>query len=470
MTLSTRNSMALTAVGLILSGCSTLAPTYEQPKAPVPQQWTSAGQPAAGEAAKTIAELPWREFVVESRLQKVIELALANNRDLRVATLNIDRARALYQIQRAPQLPQVNATAGATGQRTPADLSSSGKARVSHQYTVGLSASYELDFWGRVNNLKDQALEQYLATEQAQRSVQISLIADVATAWLNLAADRERLQLAQETLKSQQESYQLMQRRFDLGALSELDLRQAQSRVEAARVDVALYTAQEALSENALNLLVGAAVPKELAPDKLGEVTVLRELSAGLSSEILLKRPDISAAEHRLKGMNANIGAARAGYFPKISLTAGLGTASSQLSGLFQGGSGVWSIMPQVSLPIFDWGAVKSGVEVAKADQKIALAQYEKAIQTAFREVADALTNYQTLGDRLTAQQAFSDAVGESYRISEARYQKGVDSYLTVLDAQRSTYSAKQGLISTRLARYSNRIALYKVLGGGGPE
>ncbi len=470
MTLSTRNSMALTAVGLILSGCSTLAPTYEQPKAPVPQQWTSAGQPAAGEAAKTIAELPWREFVVELRLQKVIELALANNRDLRVATLNIDRARALYQIQRAPQLPQVNATAGATGQRTPADLSSTGKARVSHQYNVGLSASYELDFWGRVSNLKDQALEQYLATEQAQRSVQISLISDVATAWLNLAADRERLQLAQETLKSQQESYQLMQRRFDLGALSELDLRQAQSRVEAARVDVALYTAQEALSENALNLLVGAAVPKELAPDKLGEVTVLRELSAGLSSEILLKRPDISAAEHRLKGMNANIGAARAGYFPKISLTAGLGTASSQLSGLFQGGSGVWSIMPQVSLPIFDWGAVKSGVEVAKADQKIALAQYEKAIQTAFREVADALTNYQTLGDRLTAQQAFSDAVGESYRISEARYQKGVDSYLTVLDAQRSTYSAKQGLISTRLARYSNRIALYKVLGGGGPE
>ena len=470
MTISTRNSMALTAVGLILSGCSTLAPTYQQPKAPVPQQWASAGQAAAGEAVKTIAELPWREFVVESRLQKVIELALANNRDLRVATLNIDRARALYQIQRAPQLPQVNATAGATGQRTPADLSSTGKARVSHQYNVGLSASYELDFWGRVSNLKDQALEQYLATEQAQRSVQISLISDVATAWLNLAADRERLQLAQETLKSQQESYQLMQRRFDLGALSELDLRQAQSRVEAARVDVALYTAQEALSENALNLLVGAAVPKELAPDKLGEVTVLRELSAGLSSEILLKRPDISAAEHRLKGMNANIGAARAGYFPKISLTAGLGTASSQLSGLFQGGSGVWSIMPQVSLPIFDWGAVKSGVEVAKADQKIALAQYEKAIQTAFREVADALTNYQTLGDRLTAQQAFSDAVGESYRISEARYQKGVDSYLTVLDAQRSTYSAKQGLISTRLARYSNRISLYKVLGGGGPE
>ena len=470
MTISTRNSMALTAVGLILSGCSTLAPTYQQPKAPVPQQWASAGQAAAGEAVKTIAELPWREFVVESRLQKVIELALANNRDLRVATLNIDRARALYQIQRAPQLPQVNATAGATGQRTPADLSSTGKARVSHQYNVGLSASYELDFWGRVSNLKDQALEQYLATEQAQRSVQISLISDVATAWLNLAADRERLQLAQETLKSQQESYQLMQRRFDLGALSELDLRQAQSRVEAARVDVALYTAQEALSENALNLLVGAAVPKELAPDKLGEVTVLRELSAGLSSEILLKRPDISAAEHRLKGMNANIGAARAGYFPKISLTAGLGTASSQLSGLFQGGSGVWSIMPQVSLPIFDWGTIKSGVEVAKADQKIALAQYEKAIQTAFREVADALTNYQTLGDRLTAQQAFSDAVGESYRISEARYQKGVDSYLTVLDAQRSTYSAKQGLISTRLARYSNRISLYKVLGGGGPE
>ena len=467
MTLSTRNSMALTAVGLILSGCSTLAPTYEQPKAPVPQQWTSAGQPVAGEAAKTIAELPWREFVVESRLQKVIELALANNRDLRVATLNIDRARALYQIQRAPQLPQVNATAGATGQRTPADLSSSGKARVSHQYTVGLSASYELDFWGRVNNLKDQALEQYLATEQAQRSVQISLIADVATAWLNLAADRERLKLARETLKSQQESYQLMQRRFDLGALSELDLRQAQSRVEAARVDVALYTAQESQSENALNLLVGAAVPKDLAPDALGEVTVLRELSSGLSSEILLKRPDIISAEHRLKGMNANIGAARAGYFPKISLTAGLGTASSQLSGLFQGGSGVWSIMPQVSLPIFDWGTVKSGVEVAKTDQKIALAQYEKAIQTAFREVADALTNYQTLGDRLMAQQAFSDAVGESYRISEARYQKGVDSYLTVLDAQRSTYSAKQGLISTRLARYSNRIALYKVLGGG---
>lgn len=455
---------------LLLSGC-TMAPSYTRPDAPVPASWPSGPAykvQANQQDQKPLAEIPWKEFFVEPRLQQVIELTLKHNRDLRVAALTIEKTRALYQIQRADLLPQINGTAGATIQHLPADLSSTGRSHTSEQYSVGLGvSSYELDLFGRVRSLKDQALEQYLATEQARRGVQISLIAEVANAWLNLAADRERLKLAQETLTSQQTSYQLIQRRFEAGASSQLDLRQAQTRVDAARVDSALYTAKAAQSLNALNLLAGTPLPAELLPAALSTVTALQELPAGIPSEVLLKRPDILAAEHRLKSANANIGAARAAFFPRIGLSASFGTASAKLTDLFQPGSAAWNFVPQISVPLFDAGKNLANLDASKADRDIAVANYEKSIQTAFREVADTLASQGTLGEQLTAQQSLTEATADSYRLSEARYNKGVDSYLTVLDSQRSTYSAQQALISVRLARLANQVTLYKVLGGG---
>jgi multidrug efflux system outer membrane protein len=450
-----------------------MAPTYTRPAMPVPESWPEG--PSYGPAGATsamdgsVARIAWQNFFVEPRLQRVITLALKYNRDLRVAALNIDKTRAMYRIQRADLFPQIDGTAGAAMQRTPADLSNTGQARTSHQYNVGLGvSSYELDLFGRIQSLKDQALEQYLATEEARRAVQISLIAEVANAWLTLAADRERLRLAQETYKSQQESYTLIKHRYEAGAASLLDLRQAQTRVEAARFDSAMYTSLLAQSENALNLLAGTAVPADLLPSELGAVTLLQELPAGIPSDVLLTRPDILAAEHRLKSANANIGAARAAFFPRIGLSAAFGTASASLSDLFQPGSAVWSFMPQISVPLFDGGRNLAGLEVSKADRDIAVAEYEKAIQTAFREVADALADHGTLNEQLAAQQAFTEATAATYRLSEIRYNNGVDNYLVVLDSQRSTYSAQQGLITTHLARLANLVTLYKVLGGGG--
>ena len=459
---------------LFLAGCTTMAPKYSQPAAPVPAAWP-AGAAYKANAAKAgdpaAAEISWREFFVAPQLQQVIELALANNRDLRVAALTIEKTRALYRIQRADLFPQIDGTAAGSVQRLPADLSGTGQARIARQFSVGLGVSaYELDLFGRVRSLKDQALEQFLATEQARRAVRISLVAEVGNSWLNLAADRERLQLAKDTLESQHSSYTLISRRFEAGASSQLDLRQAQTRVDAARVDIALFTAQLAQSENALNLLVGAPVPPELLPARLESITALQELAPGLPSEVLLNRPDILQAEHALKGTNANIGAARAAFFPRISLSSSFGTASARLTDLFQPGSAVWNFVPQISVPLFDAGSNRANLEVAKVERDIAVAQYEKAIQTAFREVADTLASHGTLGEQLEAQQSLTEATADSYRLSEARYDKGVDSYLVVLDSQRSTYSARQNLINVRLARLANRVTLYKVLGGGGNE
>ena len=457
---------------LCLAGCSTMAPKYSQPAAPVPAAWPTGAsykENAAKPGVPADAEISWREFVVDPQLQKVIELSLANNRDLRVAALTIEKTRALYQIQRDELFPQIDATAAGSIQRLPADLSGTGQARIARQYNVGLGVSaYELDFFGRVRSLKDQALEQFLATEEARRAAQISLVAEVANSWLNLAADRERLKLAKDTLESQQSSYNLIRRRFEAGASSQLDLRLAQTRVDASRVDIALFTAQLAQSENALNLLVGKPVPPELLPTKLGSVTVVKEFAPGLPSDVLLRRPDILLAEHGLRGANANIGAARAAFFPRISLSTSFGTASAKLTDLFQSGSASWSFIPQISVPLFDAGSNRSNLDVAKAERDIAVAQYEKAIQSAFREVADTLASQGTLGDQLAAQQSLSEATADSYRLSEARYDKGVDSYLVVLDSQRSTYGAQQNLINVRLALLANQVTLYKVLGGGG--
>jgi outer membrane protein, multidrug efflux system len=458
---------------LYLGGCATMAPKYIQPAAPVPAAWPGgpAYQMSGADktAEKPVVDIPWRAFFVEPRLQKLIDLALVNNRDLRVAALNIERFQALYQIQRADLLPRVDANAGAVFQRVPASLSSTGQAHGSDQYSVGLGvSSYEVDLFGRIRSLKDQALEQFLATEQARSSVQISLVAQVAATYLALAADRERLQLAKDTLISQQESYKLTRSRFEAGVSSSLDVNQAQTTVDTARVDIARYTTLVAQEDNALAQVVGSSVPADLLPQSLSEtLTSVKDLSPGLPSEVLLGRPDILQAEGQLKGANANIGAARAAFFPRITLVSSIGFGSDDLAGLFKPGSFAWKFAPQITLPIFDGGSNKANLTVAEVDRDIAVAQYEKAIQTAFREVADALAQRGTIDDQLAAQQSLTDATSESYLLSRARYERGVDSYLAVLDAQRSLYGAQLNLIAVRLTRLTNLVTLYKVLGGG---
>jgi outer membrane protein, multidrug efflux system len=458
-------------VGLFsfLTGC-TLIPKYTQPEAPVPPAWPSGPaykEPQAAPGAPLAADLKWREFFPDERLQTIIETALNNNRDLRVASLNVERARALYRIQRAELLPTVNAVGSGGKERVPADLSSTGRSYTAEYYSVSLGVyAWEIDFFGRIRSLKERALEEYFATEEARRSAQILLVSEVASAYLTLAADREALQLAQSTLETQQGAYDLIRRRYEKGIATALDLRQAQTQVDGARVDIARYTNRAAQDENALNLLVGSPVPRALLPEALGNVTPLKEISPGMSSEVMLHRPDILSAEHLLKASNANIGAARAAFFPRISLTTAIGTASAELSGLFKAGSDTWNYSAQIVMPIFDartWSALR----VTKVDREIALAQYEKAIQAAFREVADALAVEGTVEDQVAAQQSLVNAIAETYRLSDLRYIKGVDSYLGVLDAQRSLRVAEQVLIAFRLARIANQVRLYAVLGGG---
>jgi len=439
---------------------------------PVPAAWPSG--PAyqtetAKPAQKPLAEIPWRDFIVDEQLRKLIALALENNRDLRVAALNIERSRALYQIQRSDLFPKIDASAGASFQRVPEAFSATGRAMNVEQYNVGLGvSSYEIDLFGRVRSLKDQALEQFLATEQAQRSVQISLVSQVAVGYLTLAADLERLKLAKETLTSQHSSYQLTRSRFEAGVSSALDLNQAQTSVDTARVDIARFTTLVAQDENALNFAVGSQVPAALLPSTLSEaLTVLKDMAPGLTSDVLLFRPDILQAEGQLKGANANIGAARAAFFPRITLISSIGFGSDDLVGLFKPGSFAWKFAPQITLPIFDGGSNRANLKVAEVDRDIMVAQYEKAIQTAFREVADALAQRGTIDEQIAAQQSLANATAESYSLSQARYEKGVDSYLSVLDSQRSTYNAQQNLIGVRLARLANLVTLYKVLGGG---
>ena len=463
---------ATVAIALLaLSGCASMAPEYTRPKGPVPSEWpggTAYKYSVATSADKAVADIKWQEFFINEQLQKLIVLALDNNRDLRVATLNIEKSQALYRIQRADLFPTVTAVASGLDERIPASLSTTGQVVTTHQYSVDLGFSaYELDFFGRVRSLKDQALEQFFATEEARRSIKIILVAEVAGNYLTLAADKERLKIAQDTFESQQASYSLIKRRFEAGASSELDLRQAQTSVDSARVDIARFTSQVAQDENALALVIGSPVSPDLLPSGLSAITILKELNAGLPSDVLQRRPDIMQSEYLLKAANANIGAARAAFFPSITLTTSIGLASAQLSGLFNAGARVWSFAPQITLPIFDAGRNLANLKVTEVDREIFLAQYEKAIQSAFREVADALAQRGTLGDQMEAQQSLTDATAVSYRLSEARYRNGIDSYLNVLDAQRSLYSAQQGLITVRLSQLVNLVTLYKVLGGG---
>jgi multidrug efflux system outer membrane protein len=405
----------------------------------------------------------------DPRLQQVVGLALAHNVDLRLAALNAERVRALYKIQRADLLPSIGVSATGTRQQTSEDLSY-GYPQITGRYNVDVGVSaWELDLFGRVRSEKNQALEQYLASEEGRRGAELSLVAAVGQTWLALAATREQLELARSTLATQTHYYELIDLQYQAGLATGLDLRRVQTQVNAAEGDVAAYTLQEAQDRNALDLLAGGPVPEELLPGRLDQVTPPPDVAPGLSSTVLLRRPDVMAAEHRLKAANAYIGVARASFFPRISLTALVGTASRALSGLFAAGSGTWLFSTHAAMPLFDL-RTQGALKVSQADRDLVVAQYQKTIQTAFREVADALAARGTLRDRVAAQQRLVEASSEAYELAKKRYVAGADSYLSVLDAQRSLYTAQQGLVRLRLADAANRVQLYAVLGGGNPR
>jgi outer membrane protein, multidrug efflux system len=456
------------ALALVLTGCVNLAPKYERPAAPVAGAFPTvegtvhSGNAVANEAPAAIA---WQRFFTDPRLQQLITLALANNRDLRVSILNIEAARAQYQIQRSNQFPAINA--GITGQRQ-----TTGKDQpISSVYQAGLSVSaFELDFFSRVRNLSDAAQAQFLATEEARKTAQISLIAQVANTYLTFLADEELLALTQQTLKTREESLRLTNLRFENGVSSKLDLQQAVSLVETARTTLAQAQRQRAQDLNLLTLLIGQTIPDNLPAGATLATTNLPDLPAGMPSDLLAVRPDIRSAEQQLVAANANIGAARANYFPRITLTGSAGTASSELSGLFKSGTFGWTFAPQAILPLFDFGRTRAGVEGARAQRDIAVAQYEKSIQTAFREVADALAGQATYSEQLRAQQAVAAAETDRFNLSDLRYRNGTASYLDLLDAQRSLFIAQQQAIQANLLRLQNQVTLYRVLGGGWSE
>ncbi len=463
------STLTTLAASLTLAGCMNLAPAYDTPAAPVPDTVsTDAAADPAVASAESLSQAQALTWVQAPALQQVLALALSHNRDLKIAWANIEKARAQYGVQRADQLPTIAASGQASRSRT-----STGNAAItSSQFNAQIGfTSYELDLWGRVRNLNDAALQQFLQTTVNQRSVEITLLADVANAWLTLAADQARLQLAQDTLSARRKAFELTQRMHALGATSGLVLAQNQTTVDSARADVAAYASQVEQGRNALQLLVGGPLPAALLPPPLDNAmppsAALLALPTPLPSSLLLARPDILAAEHSLRAATANIGAARAALFPSISLTAAAGSASRELSGLFDSGSGVWSFAPQIRLPIFDGGRNRANVRIAEANQQLALAQYEKTVQTAFREVADALAERAHWSERLDAQSSLVAATQQALTLSQARFKAGADDYLSVLDAQRSLYAAQQTHITLRLAEQVNRITLYKVLGGG---
>lgn len=469
MSALTRMSVAVATL-LALSGC-TLAPTYVRPAAPVPADLAAVdAAPAAGAATDTLAMPDWQQVFLDPRLRQTIALALQNNRDLRVAMLSIDKARAQYRLQRAAQLPSFDANASMSRSRTSAASNDDGVSQVSTSDTlqVGLS-SWQLDLFGQLRSLKQEALQNWLSSAENQRNVRLTLVAQVAAAWLTVGADQAQLALAQQTLDSQAQTLQLTERRHSIGSASGLDLAQQQTSVESARVAVASAATQLAQARDALQLLVGAPVDAALLPtaQAMQDSVALAPLPAHLSSAVLLQRPDVLAAEHTLQAANADIGAARAAFFPSLSLTASTGRSSDALSTLFSAGSRTWSFVPSITAPIFHAGALKASLDASKLGKDIAVAQYEKAIQSAFAEVADALATRDHLQAQLTAQQALVDASQRSYTLADARYRAGLDGHLPVLDAQRSLFAAQQALIALRLQDASNRVTLYQVLGGG---
>lgn len=479
-------ALCAVSVAAFLAGCGMLVPKLPQEKSAIPAQWplppttgtgldlpppattaadnrpTTDNTPAVG---KTAADVGWRDFFVDPDLEQLIALALAGNRDLRVAVLNVEQARAQYRIQRAARVPSVVATGAVTragGEQLPVTEEAS--------VTAGVTG-FELDLFGRVRNLSEAQLQRYFAQEAARRAAQLSLIAGIANAYLTLGADRDLQRLARQELVNRQRALELTEKQHELGAVSALDVSQAQTALETARTDAARYAGQVARDINALTLLVGAPIEPALLPEQFDlRVSGLGALPAGLPSEVLLRRPDVQQAERLLRAANANIGAARAAFFPSISLTGHAGYASDELSGVFDNGTRIWSFAPQVNLPIFAGGRNTANLKAARVGRDIALAQYEQAIQSGFREVADALALTRTLAEQKASQEALVAAASRADELSRVRYESGRDSYLVRLDSQRTLYGAQQSLIATRLAEQANRVQLYKVLGGGWNE
>ena len=465
-------SLSAICAAALLSGCS-MIPTYQRPSAPIAADSPMVSSIPGSALAKltnspAAADVEWQSFFSDAKLKKLIGDALQNNRDLRIAVLNIEQARAQFQIRRADQLPTLNVQANAVRQPSPT-ANANGSRGISSSYTAGLGiTAYELDFFGRVASLKEVALAQYLATEEGRKTTQISLIAAVANSYLSVLADQELIAITAQTLATRQESLRLGKMRFDAGVTSELDYRLAESLLEAANATQAQLLRQRALDINTLTLLVGQPLSGGLLDSSsLGDAAVMADVPAGLPSDLLVRRPDVRQAEQLLIGANANIGAARAAFFPRISLTAGAGSASSSLSGLFKRGSFGFTLAPSLVLPIFDYGRNSAGLASANASQGIAIAQYEKSIQTAFKEVADALAGQATLGEQLRATQAQANAEGVRFKLSDLRYQNGISNQLDLLDAQRSLFAARQAVVQTRLAQLQGQVTLYKALGGG---
>ncbi len=462
-----RGTLSVVAAAALLAGCS-LIPTYERPAAPVPTTFPNDPAQPAGPAAATV---PWQDYFTDPRLQGLITTALANNRDLRVSVLNIEQARAQFQIQRSALFPAVGVSASGS-RSSPNALQAFGVGgSVSSNYSVNLGiTAWELDFFGRIASLKEQALAQYLATEESRKAAQISLIAAVANGWLTLIADDELLELTRQTLDTREESVRLTKLRFDNGVVSEIDFQLANSQAETARATYAQQQRLRAQDENALALLLGAPVPAAALSGgalRLDAAAPMRDLPAGLPSDLLAERPDVRAAEQQLIAANASIGAARANFFPRVSLTTSVGTASSEFSNLFDKGTKAWSFAPSITLPIFNAGANQATLDSARAGQQIAVAQYEKSIQTAFSEVADALAGRATLGEQVRALRAQADAEGVRFKLSDLRYRNGIASALDLLDSQRSLFAAQQAAVQTRLLQLQNQVLFYKALGGG---
>jgi multidrug efflux system outer membrane protein len=468
--------IATVATGL-LTGCGTLEPDYDRPAAPTPATFPTGPAYPAPPGADQIqaATIAWEAFFTDQKLRAVIQAALDNNRDMRVAVANIEAARAQYRVKRSDLFPTVDASGGATYGRDYVGMIpglSSGAVspyETEHQFTtsVGFTA-YEIDLFGRIRSLAHGALEQYLATEEARRAEQISLIAEVATDYMTLSSDIASLSQYKDDLVSSRESLDVTRGRFDAGIANGLDVAQADTLVQQARASVASTTTTVATDQNALNLVVGTQVQDDLLPDGVGDhAMVMETLPVGLDSRVLLSRPDVLEAEHTLKSANAQIGAARAAFFPAISLTASGGTTSAAFAQLFKGASAVWSFAPSISIPIFDGGANQANLDYDKAERTVDIAKYEQTIQTAFREVADALARRGTIEEELSADQALVAAADTGLTLSTARYARGADTYLNVLVARRTLYAAKQTLISGRLTRSTNLVTLYKTLGGG---
>jgi multidrug efflux system outer membrane protein len=471
-----KHSLIAVAVALLAAGC-TLAPHYERPAEPTTATFPSGGvydqQPAAAGAhsanGQAAVDIGWRNFFVDPRLQELIEIALKNNRDLRVSVLNMQASAAQYRIVRAGLFPTLDAAASQSRQRTPRDLLISPLApTISNTYSVGLNASWEIDFFGRVQSLKDQALATYLGTAQARKAAEIALVAQVANQYMTVLELDDLLKVTQNTLKTAQESYRITKLQFDNGTGSELDLRQAETVVETASADLQSQSRLRAQADNALVLLIGEPLPADLPNGlPLNDQNLLTDIPAGLPSDLLTRRPDIMEAEENLLAANANIGAARAAFFPRVTLTGSAGTLSPTLGGLFKPGSAAWSFAPSITLPIFEGGQNLANLNLANIEKNVQIATYEKAIQTAFREVADGLAARGTYDEQIAALERDVAAEQRRLDLSTLRYTNGVDSYLSVLTAQTALYVAQQALVTARMERLQNLVTLYQALGGG---